>query len=137
MDGGVSFYRLGGVVFVLVVLAVGPLATIASADQPLPRSYLAPIPTPTFGPPNYALPYAVPKFDFGPVNTGKFVKEIPELSFDTLDLGKSALRLDVADAAYQAAPGTPDLTNVIVPLPPGKKRGTRRYFGLTLTTPTQ
>jgi hypothetical protein len=34
------------------------------------------------------------------------------------------------------APGTPDLTNVIVPLRPGKKRSTPRYFGFALTTPT-
>ena len=36
----------------------------------------------------------------------------------------------------QPAPGTPDFTNVIVPLRPGKKRTNPRYFGLTLSTPT-
>ena len=136
MDGGVSTSRAGGFIAALMMLAAVPLASVATADQPVPRTTFAPIPTPTIETQSFALPYAAPKFDLGAAETRKFAKEAPELSFDKLDLGKSALRLNVADAATQPAPGTPDWTNVIVPLPPGKKRGTRRYFGLTLTTTT-
>lgn len=113
------------------------LTSIANADQPSPHSIFAPIPTPTYSSGPFALPYAAPKFDFGAADNRKFLKEPRELSLDTIDLGRSALRLDVADTATRPAPDTPDFTNVIVPLPPGKKRGTRRYFGLTLTTATE
>jgi hypothetical protein len=58
------------------------------------------------------------------------------MSFDTVDLGTSALQLNVTDIVTQPAPGTPDFTNVIVPLRPGKKRTNPRYFGFTLSTPT-
>lgn len=136
MVGGVSISGVGGFIASFFLLAAVPLANVAYADQPLPRTRFAPIPTPTLQTQSFALPYAAPKFDLGAIDTSKFLKESPQPSFDTLDLGKSALRLDVADAATLPAPGTPDLTNVIVPLPPGKKRATRRYFGLTLTTPT-
>jgi hypothetical protein len=135
MGRGVRFTRFGGIFAAATVLAA--LTTIANADQPSPQSVFAPIPTPTYSSGPFALPYAAPKFDFGATENRKFLKEPRELSLDTIDLGKSALRLDVADTATRPAPDTPDLTNVIVPLPPGKKRGTRRYFGLTLTTATE
>jgi hypothetical protein len=135
MLGGVQFTLFGGIFAAAAVFAA--LTSVASADQPAPQSIFAPIPTPTYSSGPFALPYAAPKFDFGSADSRKFLKEPRELSLDTIDLGKSALRLDVADTATQLAPGTPDYTNVIVPLPPGKKRGTRRYFGLTLTTATE
>jgi hypothetical protein len=135
MFGGVRFTHFGGIFAAAAVFAA--LTSVASADQPAPQSIFAPIPTPTYSSGPFALPYAAPKFDFDSADSRKFLKEPRELSLDTIDLGKSALRLGVADTATQPAPGTPDYTNVIVPLPPGKKRGTRRYFGLTLTTATE
>lgn len=137
MLGGVRFTLLSGIVAVAAVLTAVSLTTTASADQPAPRSIFSPIPTPTPNGERFALPYTTPTFDLGAIDNRKFLKERPEVSLDTIDLGKSALRLDVADTATRPAPDTPDLTNVIVPLPPGKKRGTRRYFGLTLTTATE
>lgn len=132
MVGGVRFTRLGGVIAATLVAAM----SMARADQPSAHKYFKSVPTPTLETEHFVLPYAAPKFDFGTIDTSKFVKEAPALSFDTIDLGKSALRLNVADAATQPATGTPDFTNVIVPLAPGKKRSTRRYIGFTLTTAT-
>jgi hypothetical protein len=136
MVGGVSFSRIGGVIASVYLLAATPLASVVHADQSVPRTYFAPILTPRIETQSFALPHAPPKFDLGAINTSKFRKEPLQPSFDRLDLGTSALRLDIADTTTPPAPGTPDLTDVIVPLPPGKKRATRRYFGLTLTTPT-
>ncbi len=84
----------------------------------------------------FALPFAAPTYDFGKLDTGKFRKEIPDVALDTVDLGKSLLRFEVVDVATRPIADTPDLTDVIVPLRPGKKRSTPRYFGLTLVTPT-
>ena len=135
MFGGPRFTQFNGIFAAAAVLAA--LMTVANADQPSPQSIFAPVPTPTYSSGLFALPYAAPTFDFGATDNRKFLKEPRELSLDSIDLGKSALRLDVADTATRLAPDTPDLTNVIVPLPPGKKRGTRRYIGLTLTTATE
>jgi hypothetical protein len=136
MDGGVSTCRVGGFIAALVLLAAVPLASVVRADQLLPQTHFAPIPTPTIETQSFALPYAAPKFDLGAIDTSKFRKEPPQRPFDRFELGTSALQFNIADTTTQPAPGTTDLTDVIVPLPPGKKRATRRYFGLTLTTPT-
>jgi hypothetical protein len=132
MVGGVGFTRFGGIIAAALVGAI----SVASADQPLPRSQFAPIPTPIIKPDSLVQPYTTPKFDLGAIDQRKFHKERPEVSFDTIDFGKSTLRLDVADAATRPLADTPDLTEVIVPLAPGKKRTKRRYFGFTLTTQT-
>ena len=96
-----------------------------------PPPAFAPVPTPTLIDPHFfALPYAPPVY-----NLGKFRKEDPSLSFDTVDLGKSSLRFDLVDNTTPR-PETPDLTDVTVPVRPGKKRSTPRYFGFTLSTPT-
>ena len=131
MVGGVRFTRFGGVIAVLLASM-----SLASADQPLPRSHFAPIATPTIEIQSFALPYTTSKFDLGAIDTSKFRKAAPEMSFDTVDLGTSALRLNVTDIVTQPAPDTPDFTNIIVPLRPGKKRANPRYFGFVLTTPT-
>lgn len=96
----------------------------------------APIPAPTLSQDYFALPGALPKFDLGMVDPGKFRKEPPQTSLDTIDLGNSALRVDITDVVARPAPDTPDFTNVIVPLAPGQKRVTPRYFGLKLSAPT-
>ena len=132
MVGGVRSIRFGGVI---AAMLLGAMAS-ASADQPLPRSHFAPISTPTIEVQAFVPPYIIPKFDLGAIDTSKFRKAAPEMSFDTVDLGTSALQLNVTDIVTQPAPGTPDFTNVIVPLRPGKKRTNPRYFGLTLSTPT-
>jgi hypothetical protein len=126
----------GAAVFVLTAIALQGVALqgVARADQDVASKYFVPVPTIESRP--IVSPYAAPKFEFGSVDTTKFRKEAPEVSFNSVDLGKSALRFDLADVVTTPAPGTPDLTNVIVPLPPGKKRATPRYFGFALTTPT-
>jgi hypothetical protein len=136
MDGGVRFSRIGGVIATVYLLVAAPLASVVHADPSVPATYFAPIPTPSIETQSFALRYAAPKFDLGAIDTSKFRKEPLPSSFDKLELGTSALQLNIADTTTQPAPGTTDLTDVIVPLPPGKKRATRRYFGLTLTTPT-
>jgi hypothetical protein len=136
MGRGSKFIRVSGISAAAFVLTAVVLQGVASADQDVARKYFLPVPTPTFESQLLVSPYAVPKFELGTIDTGRFRKEIPETSFNTVDLGTSALRLDLADIMTTPAPGTPDLTNVIVPLRPGKKRSTPRYFGLALTTPT-
>jgi hypothetical protein len=119
-----SMTRLGGV-FAAVMLT----AWTASAE---PLLMAAPIAKPALTQDYFALP----KFDFSTVDPGKFRKEPPQTSFDTIDLGGAALRMDIAEGLTPPTPDTPDLTNVIVPLAPGKKRTTPRYFGLKFSTPT-
>ncbi len=136
MVGGVRFTLIGGIAAAVAVYAAASIADSANADQALAQSYFRPVPTPQFDSQSFALPFATPKFDLGAIDNRKFLKEAPELSFDTIDLGKSALRLNVVDASTRPAADTPDLTNVIVTLRPGKKRSNPRYFGLVLTTAT-
>ncbi len=129
----------GGLCLAAVMVLVAPAALAETATPRKFPSYLA---TPLLDHDAVALLYVAPGHSAdkigAAVDPGKFRKSnLPAPSLDTIDLGKSALRLDVADTATQPAPGTPDYTNVIVPLPPGKKRGMRRYFGLVLTTATE
>jgi hypothetical protein len=133
----------GGVVhFCGFVAAVCGLATFAPhnpafAEPAAPPAVFAPVPTPLVAEPHpFALPYSAPTYDLSQRDAGKFRKNVPEVSLDTVDLGRSLLRFEVVDVATRPIPDTPDLTEVIVPVRPGKKRSTPRYFGFTLTTPT-
>ena len=134
MGDGVT--RIGGIIAAVVMVTSFAANSAANADPAVPATVFAPVPTPALADPQrFALPYATPKFDLGGLESGKFRKDAPPLSFDTVDLGTSSLRFDLIDNTM-TRPDAPDLTDVIVPLRPGKKRSTPRYFGLTLVTPT-
>jgi hypothetical protein len=118
----------------LAFMAVTPFD--AYAETVTPSGKLAFVAPPAVADPNiFALPYAAPAYDLGKFDIEKFRKRPTPPSFDTVDLGKSVLRVDVVDGVV-TRPDTPDLTDVIVPARPGKKRSTPRYFGFTLSTPT-
>ncbi len=132
----------GGVIhFCGVFAAVCALATFAprnsaSAEPAPPLAAFTPAPAPAVNYSHFfALPYGAPTYDFGTLDPSKFRKDVPDVSLDTLDLGKSILRVEVVDNVV-IRPGDPNLADVIVPVRPGKKRATPRYFGFTLTTTT-
>jgi hypothetical protein len=118
-------------------------APAALADPTTSRSFPSYLTAPLLDHGSVALPYATPSYSAGKLGTSvdhsKFQKkDMPQPSFDTIDLGgKSMLRLDVTETNTRAAADVPDFTNVIVPLAPGKKRETPRYLGFRLSTPTQ
>jgi hypothetical protein len=132
---------MGGVGYIgSMMTATAALIAIAPSNavnaEPEPPSLSSPLPVPTIVDPHYfALPYAAPTYNFGKLDIDKFRREAPPIAFDSVDLGKSILRFDLVDNTM-TRPDTPDLSDVIVPLRPGKKRSTPRYFGLTLVTPT-
>jgi hypothetical protein len=132
MDGG-RFHISGVVAAVLSLAAFAPTSS-AYAEPTVPTAAFASVATPNMR--SLALAFAAPTYDLSKLSPGKFLKETPELSFDTVDLGKSSLRFDLVDNGV-TRPDMPDLSDVIVPLRPGKKRSTPRYFGFTLVTPTQ
>lgn len=117
-------------------------APAAFAETPASRNFPAGLSTPLLDYNSVALPYAGSKGtdqkSGGAVDTSKFQKkDMPAPSLDTIDLGgKSTLRFDVTETNTRATSDVPDYTNVIVPLAPGKKRETPRYFGLKLSAPT-
>lgn len=117
-------------------------APAALAESTTPHKFPSYLATPLLDHNAVALPYAAPSHSTGKigvsVDPSKFQKsDLPAPSLDTIDLGgKSVLRLDVTEAGSRAVANVPDFTNVIVPLAPGKKRETPRYFGFTLSTPT-
>ena len=137
MGGVAKALQIGGCVAAVFLLAASAPNNSAFADQTVPPAHFAPVTAPPMPDTRtFALPFAAPTYDFGKLDTGKFRKEIPDVALDTVDLGKSLLRFEVVDVATRPIADTPDLTDVIVPLRPGKKRSTPRYFGLTLVTPT-
>jgi hypothetical protein len=131
----------GGVIQICgIAAAVFALTTFAPDNfvsaEPAPPAAFTPVPTPAVAYSNlFALPYAAPTYDFGKLDPSKFRKDVPDISLDTVDLGKSILRVEVVDNVV-TRPGDPNLTDVIVPARSGKKRSTPRYFGFTLTTAT-
>jgi hypothetical protein len=129
--GGRNFQTQGTIAAVFILAAFASI----SSTYAEPAAAFAPLPT-VANTHSFALPFAAPAYDLGKIDPGKFRKETPELSFDTIDLGKSSLRFDLVDNVV-TRPDTPDLSDVIVPVRPGKKRSTPRYFGFTLVTPTQ
>jgi len=131
--GGVGYFR-GIAVAILTFVAVTPFR--AYGETTTTSGKLASVATPALADPNiFALPFTAPAYDLDKVGVEKFHKAPPTPSIDTVDLGKSVLKVDVIDGVV-TRPDTPDLTDVIVPARPGKKRSTPRYFGLTLSTPT-
>jgi hypothetical protein len=134
MSGAVNTF--GGILAALIGFAAfAPNAAVKA--EPAPPAVFAPVRTPTVtDPKSFSLPLAAPAYDVSKLNVGKLHKEVPEISFDTIDLGLSQLRVEMADIATRPIPDTPDLTDVIVPARPGKKRSSPRYFGFTLSTPT-
>lgn len=115
-------------------------APAAFAETPASRNFPAGLSSPLLDYNSVALPYAGSgdHKSSTAVDASKFQKkDMPAPSLDTIDLGgKSTLRFDVTETNTRATSDVPDYTNVIVPLAPGKKRETPRYFGLKLSAPT-
>jgi hypothetical protein len=138
MGGGRGLLRNGWCLAAVLVLT----APAALAETTTPRQFPTYLATPLLDHDAVALPYAAPSHRSDKaaeqVEPGKFQKNgLPAKSLDTIDLGgKSTLRLDMTETNTRAAADIPDYTNVIVPLAPGKKRETPRYFGLKLSAPT-
>ncbi len=111
----------------------------AAAQSSNARNFPSSLSTPLLDHDAVAQPYLAPNHSAAkPVDPTKFQRsDLPQRSLDTIDLdGKSALKFDVKETAPRAVANVPDFSNVIVPLAPGKKRETPRYFGLTLSAPT-
>jgi hypothetical protein len=138
MGGGSRVLRTGWCLAAVLVLT----APAALAEPSTPRQFPSYLAKSLLDHDAVALPYAAPRHVTGKaaehVDPGRFHKGgLPAQSLDTIDLGgKSTLRLDVTETNTRAAADIPDYTNVIVPLAPGKKRETPRYFGLKLSAPT-
>ncbi len=134
MSGGVN--KFGGILAAFIGFAAFAPSTMIKAEQ-APAARFARLPSPAVTDPKlFVPPFTAPAYDVGKLDPGKFHKEVPEISFDTIDLGLSQLRVEMADIATRPIPDTPDLTDVIVPARPGKKRSSPRYFGFTLSAPT-
>lgn len=117
----------------MMMLAAFAAHNGAGAEQNQQSASFAPVPQPTYVNPQF---YTPPAYDIGKFDLSKLGKEAPPPAFDSVDLGKSVLRFDLVDNTM-TRPDAPDLSDVIIPLRPGKKRATPRYFGMTFVTPTQ
>jgi hypothetical protein len=141
MNSFVRIAQAGGIVAVIFIGLASPANNTAHGQQAAgtPPSQSAPA---LLDPNLFKWPEAVPSYEFGKLDFGKFRQDLAEPKPpDQIEFGNSTLRLDtshnVIDFVPRAATDAPDLNDVLAWQPRRKRsRGLQDNFGLKFTTPT-